>query len=553
VVKGAKVFNPYLGIFQEGDLAVAAGRVAGIGSYEGLETIDAQGGYLIAGLIDSHVHVESSMAGPLEFARAVSAAGVAAVVADPHEIANVAGLAGVRWLLEASENLPVDVFVMAPSCVPATPLERGGAELGPEEIAALLSHPRVLGLAEMMNYPGVLAGDPGVLAKMSGAALVDGHAPGLSGAALAAYAGAGIRTDHECLAPEEALERLALGQRVLLREGTAAKNLLSLLPALTPDLARFCHLCTDDRHAGDLAGEGSINHLLALAASSGLLPIASILRMATLNPAEHYGLADLGSLAPGRLASMALYPDLEGFKPLLAWKAGRLVAEGGLSTFPSTPPAPGPLEGTVRPGPLSSESLALPAAGREVRVIGVVPGQIVTESLRLAPKTSGGLILADPDGDVAKLAVWDRYGRGLPPAVGLIRGLGLRRGAIGTTVSHDSHNLAVAGASDGDMILCAKALAEAGGGLAAAEGGKILGLLPLPLGGLMSGLTIEETAKGCDLMAGLAKGLGCQRDPFMTLSFMSLPVIPKLKLTASGLVDVEAFKVVETAVGEERP
>ena len=584
VIKNASVYNPYASEFLRGDLAVTCGRVAGLGIFKGREEFDAGGGHLVAGLIDSHAHIESSMTSPWEFARALCATGVSGVVADPHEIANVAGMAGLKWLMEATENLPVDIYVMAPSCVPATGFEKGGAELSANDIARLLGHRRVLGLAEVMNYPGVIGGDLEVLGKMSKASLIDGHAPGLTGNALSAYVGAGVRTDHECMAPREATERILNGQRVLLREGTAAKNLIHLLPGLTPELARFCHLCTDDRHAGDLIDEGSINHLIALAVKQGSLPLASILNMATLNPSEHYGLSDSGSLAPGRLADMALYPDLVSFKPVMVWKGGRLVARDGKPLW-SPPPrlksalapksargqnqgqnqsrepqgsAPsldsGPLLDTVNLGSLTLESLAVEATGRKIRVIEVIPGQIVTGHLIIEPKAGDdGRFHADPERDMAKLAVWERYGSKTAPAVGFIQGLGIRRGAIGTTVSHDSHNLVAAGVSDKDILLCAKTLQDMGGGLVLAADGDVIGAMALPLGGLMSAMSLEETAKAIKALVKEASNLGLPAgaDPFMTLSFMSLPVIPSLKLTAGGLVDVDAFKIVTTVLPME--
>jgi adenine deaminase len=552
VIKGAQVYNPYDGQFHQGDLAVTGGRVAGLGSYSGWAEVDARGAYLVAGFIDSHVHIESSMAGPLEFAKSVSACGTTTVVADPHEIANVAGPAGLEWLIAATESLPINVFVMAPSCVPATPLERGGGTISVDDVQALLARPRVLGLAEMMNFPGVLACDSEALGKMTLAPLIDGHAPGLSGRELAAYVGVGISTDHECIRAEEASERLAMGQNVLLRQGTAAKNLLDLLAAVTPMNARFCQLATDDRNAQDLSIDGSINHLVALAARASDVPKPSILNMATLNAAEHYGLKDLGSLTPGKMADMALFPDLYDFRPSMVWKAGQLVAEGGRPVPRDQPwTDDSALRGSVRLGDASLDDLAIRADGPKIRVIGVVPGQIVTEHLVMTIPPSGGLFMADPDKDLCKLAVWDRYGRSRPPAKGFIWGLGLRRGALASTVSHDSHNLIAAGVSDEDMLACALELQRMGGGLAMALGGRIVASLPLPLGGLMSDLGLAEIAAAHDRLrlAGAQLGLNQDFDPFMALSFMSLPVIPSLKLTSEGLVDVQAFRHVPAVFG----
>ncbi|MDR1296525.1 MAG: amidohydrolase family protein [Deltaproteobacteria bacterium] len=564
-VRNARVYNPYLGDFQTGDLAVAGGRVVGMGRHKARVEIDAGGGFLIAGFIDSHVHLESSMASPAEFARCLAGNGVTTIVADPHEIANVAGLRGVEWLIAASRGLPVNVFLTAPSCVPATPLERGGGELTAGDIETLLREPTVLGLAEMMNYPGVLSGDPGVLDKLGRAGLADGHAPGLAGAALAAYVGAGISTDHECSTAAEARERLEMGQRVLLRQGTAARNLLDLLPVVTPLTARFCHLATDDRHAQDLDLDGSINHLVALAFKAADTPRNLVLNMATLNPAEHFGLRDLGSLAPGRIADMALYPDLSEMRPELVWKAGELVHAGpGRKTGPTPrvagvfgtagavgldgdattgPPDDSALRDTVVTGDIGEDDLRVPATGGKIRVIGVIPGQIVTEDLTMTVPAVDGFYPADPGKDLAKLAVWNRYRGGGPPAVGFVWGLGLKRGAFASTVSHDSHNLVAAGVSDRDMVACARELARLGGGLTMAAGGEILASLPLPLGGLMSELSVPEIAKELEKLglAGRELGFTQEFDPYMTLSFMSLPVIPALKLTSRGLVDVAAF------------
>jgi adenine deaminase len=551
VVKGAEVYNPFDGEFHHGDLAVAGGRVAGLGSYRGQVEVEANGAFLVAGFIDSHVHIESSMAGPLEFAKCISSFGTTTVVADPHEIANVSGLPGLEWLIEATEDLPINVFIMAPSCDPATPLERGGGTITGEDIKVLLKEPRVLGLAEMMNFPGVLAGAPEVLDKLTEAPLIDGHAPDLSGPPLAAYIGAGIATDHECIFPEQATERLRMGQKVLLRQGTAAKNLLALLPAVTPMTARFCQLATDDRHAQDLHLSGSINYLVALALRASKVSRPDILNMATINAAEHYGLKDLGALTPGRIADMALYPDLYDFKPSKVWKAGRLVAEDGHSTFEAPTVRDDALRGSVKLGPLSREDLVIRATGPKIRVIGVVPGQIVTEHLIMSIPPVDGRYEADPAKDICKLAVWDRYGRGRPPAVCVIWGLGLRRGALASTVSHDSHNLVAAGTDDLDLLTCAQELERIGGGLAIAVGGEIVASLPLPLGGLMSDLSLSEISAALDVlrMEGTKLGFTHDFDPFMTLAFMSLPVIPSLKLTAEGLVDVMAFEKVPAVFG----
>jgi adenine deaminase len=547
VVKNANIYNPFIGDFIKGDLAVTAGRVAGIGKYKGVKEIDAKGQFLISGFIDSHVHIESSMTCPCEFAKTVSAHGTTAVIADPHEIANVCGLKGLKWFLNESSDTPINTYFMAPSCVPASPIERGGANLSPRDIQSFLKFDRVLGLGEMMNYPGVLNLDDDVLAKLSAAPMIDGHSPGITGASLSAYIAAGITTDHECLTPDEALEHLKLGQRVLLRQGTAAKNLLDLLPAVTVYNSQFCHFATDDRHAEDLLTEGSINHLVSLAVKNSALPISAVLNMATLNPAVHYGLRDLGSLSPGKTADMALYPNLTDFKPSMVWHNGKLAAKDGKSVFSSRSGDAGEVRNTVKLGPISAQDLLVKADGENYRVIGVIADQIITESLVFPVKAVNGAIEADIENDVAKMAVWNRYGKPKPPAVGFIKGLGLKRGAIASTVSHDSHNLVAAGMNDQDMIACAQALEKMEGGLAVAKDGRIIASIALPFGGLMSDMSLLKTAAAlknirsqCALL-----GLEADADPFMILSFMNLPVIPALKLTVNGLVDVTAFDFVD--------
>jgi adenine deaminase len=551
VIKGAKVFDSFTGRFREGDLAVAEGRVAAFGTYEGLERVDGKNQYLLPGFIDSHVHVESSLCSPGEFARAVNAHGVTAVIADPHEIANVAGADGLRYFLEASENAPVDIYFMLPSCVPATPLEKGGATLTAADLEPFLSHPRVLGLGEMMNYPGVLARDPEVLRKLSlkrgeKRIVLDGHAPGVLGKALDAYASTGISSDHEATQAGELTAKLASGLFMLLREGSAAKNLYSLLSAVTPFTSRFCGLCTDDRHAKDILADGSVNHLVRLAMASGLIPLPELINMASLNPAVHYGLDRVGALAPGFDADMALYHDLWSFRPSKVWKNGRLTAQDGVSSWP--PPAPLESESRVRKsvvlGDPPVDCLRVSGkSGEKVRVIGLRENEIVTDCLLLELPTRKGLLLADPERNIAKIAVFNRYGARAEPAVGFLKNLGLRRGALASTVSHDSHNLVTVGASDADMLLCAQRARDLEGGLVVALDGKILAELALPLGGLMSLVSLSATAAAMTNLGEVLPALGFPEgaDPFMPLAFISLPVIPSLKLTDRGLVDVDKF------------
>ncbi len=549
VIKNAKIFNSFTGKFDSGDVALAGGRVAAVGEYQGLEEFDAQGRYLTPGLFDGHVHIESGMASPQEFTRALAALGTTSIVADPHEIANVAGLDGLNYLLEATEDAPVNVFVMLPSCVPATPLEWGGAKLTADDLAPFLGRPRVLGLAEMMNFPGVLAKDPEVLAKLRlpHGGQVDGHAPGLAGPELSAYASVGIRNDHECSTVQEAEDRLSRGLAVMLRQGSAARNLLNLLPAVNAFTAPFCFLATDDRHTEDLLNQGSINYLLRLAVGEGKLDPIQALRLATLHGPVHYGLKDLGAIAPGFRADLVLFPDLENFRPSRVWKDGRLAAENGRCLWPAPRPVDEEKVRTgLKLGPVTPETFRVPAAGSHLRVIGLNPGELVTDNLVLTPAPVGGCFVADPAADLAKMAVFERHRGSGHVALGFLKGLGLKRGAVATTIAHDSHNLVAAGMDDADMVLVVEEIRRLGGGLAVVADGRVLGSLALPLGGILSDRPLAEIGARLAELQGAVRGLGLAEgfDPFMTLAFMALPVIPSLKLTEAGLVDVNRFEVV---------
>lgn len=564
VIKNARVFNVFSGEFVKNDVAVQGGVIAALGDYSGEAEHDAAGTYLVPGFIDSHVHLESTMACPAEFARIVAAQGTSAVVADPHEIANVAGAAGLEYILAATEGLPITVYITLPSCVPASPLEWGGAKLSAADLKPFLGHPRVLGLGEMMNFPGVLAGTPEVMDKLRLASdrcdifgwrpRVDGHSPGLSGAALQAYIATGISSDHECTTVEEARERLALGMAVMLREGTAAKNLLTLLPAVTEHTASQCLLATDDIHLPELMDEGHINYLVKLAVRDGRVPLPTILKMASFNTARHYGLSDRGAIAPGYYADFALYPDLESWRPLAVWQRGKLVAAGGeclwtrtLDVEKTALPGAERIYHSVRPSSLAPDSLKIKAAGKNVRVIGVVPGQIITEHLMLDLPQTDGAYEADVEADIAKLAVLERHRGSGNLGLGFVRGLGLKCGAVASTVAHDSHNLIVAGMNDADMFAGIVALQKMQGGLVVVDGGEVLAALPLPIAGLMSeceagGIAVDMAKLGTAVQR--LRG-GLEGDIFMILSFLSLPVIPKLKLTEAGLVDVEKFEIVD--------
>ncbi len=547
LLTGGRVLNVFTGEIERVDVALHGGRVAGLGpGYEGRETTDLQGALVLPGLIDAHVHVESSLATPPEFARAVLPRGTTTVVSDPHEIANVHGLEGIRYMLGASEGLPLTVFVMASSCVPATDMSTSGAALDADDLAGLLDHPRVLGLAEVMNFPGVIHGDPGVGAKLDAfrGRPVDGHAPGVRGRALAAYVAAGPASDHECTTPEEATEKLRRGLTVFFREATNARNLRDLLPALTPENARRVCLCTDDRQPPDLLDEGGIDAMLRTVLDAGVEPVRAV-RLATLNPAEFFGLRDRGAVAPGRRADLLVVDELATLSIREVWAGGRRVArDGKLVGWPeraaTPPPAP-----AMRLS-LPERPFRIPARAGSVRVVEAVPDQLVTRALVLEPTVRGDEVVADAERDLAKLAVLERHTGSGRVGLGLVRGLGLREGALAGTVAHDHHNVIAAGMDDRSLTTAVRAVADAGGGLAVARGDELRALLPLPVGGLMSDRPMEEIRALLDEAVGAARALGSPlHDPFMALSFLGLEVIPALKLTDRGLVDVEAFRLVD--------
>ncbi|MDR1872910.1 MAG: adenine deaminase [Deltaproteobacteria bacterium] len=554
VIKGGSVYNVFTGEFSLREVAIYGDRIAGvgpIGSYKGRNELTVTG-YLIPGFIDSHAHVESTMASPQALAPILLENGVTTAVVDPHEIANVAGQKGLDFFLEDIAAAAMDFFLTLPSCVPATNLEKGGAVLNSQDLAPYLNHPQVIALGEMMNYPGVINQDPEVLAKIAlthkALKRVDGHAPLVSGLPLVAYRAAGVLSDHEAGSAAEAQEKLANGFWLMIREGTAARNLKDLWPAITPRNARFCLFATDDRHAQDLATEGSVNHLVRLA--QGLTPdlLPEILNMATLNPALFFGLRDRGAIAPGYLADFSWYPDLKSWFPHKVWKNGKLAVDGSALV---TPKAPSDRKGdndllkTVKIAPLKPESLKVPATGSKVRVIGLTPGQLLTDCLTLSWPATNGFYESQVEADIIKIAIWNRYGGDGTAKVGFIKGLGLKKGALAQTISHDSHHLVAAGVTDADILLAAQTVIDLDGGLALVNEGKVLGSLALPLGGLMSFQPVRAIARALEKLDKIGRDLGLPPgvDPFLALGFMGLPVIPKLKLTVSGLI--MDFKVVD--------
>jgi adenine deaminase len=546
VLRNGRVVNVLTGEVEEVDVALFEGRVAGLGpGYEGKAEEDLGGRYLLPGFIDAHVHVESSWATPPEFARAVVPRGTTTVVSDPHEIANVHGLEGIRYMLEASEGLPLTVFVMASSCVPATHMGTAGAELDAGALESLLTHPRVLGLAEVMNFPGVIQGDPGILAKLEAfrGRVVDGHAPGVTGRALNAYVAGGPGSDHESTTPDEALEKLRRGLFLYLREATNARNLRDLLPALTPDNRRRVALCTDDRQPPDLMDEGGIDAMLRLLIEAGTPPVEAI-RMATLNPAEHFGLHDRGAIAPGRRGDLVVADSLEDIEADEVYAAGRRVAQGGRPLEWELPPPPPPPPPSMRVDWQRVET-GIPAREGRVRVIEVVPDQIVTGAREMEPRVEGGQVVADPSRDLLKIVVIERHRGSGRVGVGLVTGMGLKDGAIAGTVAHDHHNIVAVGADDVSILTAARGVARMGGGLTVARGGNELASLALPVGGLMSLAPFSSIREELDRIVGAARGLGSPlHDPFMAMSFLALEVIPALKITDMGLVDVRRFEPV---------
>lgn len=553
VLKGGRVFAGFSGTFKPCDIAISQGYIAGLGQYFGRCEVDLQGKYVTPGFIDAHVHIESSMLTPHGFARTVVPKGTTTVVADPHEIANVAGGDGIRYMLNAAEKLPMQVKFMLPSCVPATALEDNGARLAAEDLAPFLAKSAVLGLGEMMDMAGVLAGDESVwqkLALVKERGLVDGHAPGLTAKELMGYAAAGIMSDHECVTPEEAELRLAAGMYLLIREGSAAHNLAALLPAITPANSRFCCFCTDDRHPGDLLANGGINAMVRQAVKAGI-PVQQALQMATVNTAVYFGLKDCGVIAPGRRADLLVFENLTEWEPVQVYCKGTLVAEQGETAgevwqdcMPQA--VPPRLLDSVRLASGEEFSLDLPLAGGQANVIELVPQQLLTKRRFLSVPVKDGFAVADTHQDLLKLAVWERHkGTGLC-GLGLVKGFGLRRGAIAQTIGHDSHNLIAIGTNDEDMRAAAKQLAACGGGVVIVVDGIVRKCLELPVGGLMTTKPAAEVARKAKAMEELAYSLGvrCEYDPFLTLAFLSLPVIPELKLSNRGLVDVLAGRII---------
>ena len=542
VLKNATYVNVFSNELCHGDIAVAEGLIVGMGEYHGKVEVDVSGKLVLPGFIDAHIHLESSLVSPTEFAKAVLPHGTTTVITDPHEIANVMGTDGIEYMLQATEDLPVDVRFMLPSCVPATPLDESGANLDYRAIDSFYDHPRVQGLAEMMNYVGVVNGDGQVVEKIVASQAhhkkIDGHAPGLSGKDLNAYIAAGVYSDHECSDMEDAMNKLRLGQYIMIREGTAARNLEALMPLLTSQYVDRCMFCTDDKHPNDLLEKGHIDYIVKKAISLGADPIVGV-KAACHNAARYFLLNNRGAIAPGYLGDFVIIDDFQHFEIEMVYKRGVLMYDGQLRDFPAPEIDPYLVKrahDTFHVAHLTAEDFS---DGRPHAVIGMIPGEIVTQDAGYADH-------ADPEQDILKIAVIERHKNTHHIGLGYIKGYGLKRGAVATSISHDSHNIIVVGATDEDMAAAANRIVENRGGITVMENGQVLGEVTLSIAGIMSDDSLVMVNSALEDAKDEAFGLGVSRgiDPFMTLSFMALPVIPSLRITTRGVFDVSSQRYI---------
>lgn len=547
VIKNANIVNVLSEEIHEADIAIADGIIAGIGeNYHGEKEININGAFVTPSFIDGHVHLESSMMLPKEFAKAVLPAGTTTVIIDPHEIANVFGLHGISFMHEAVKNLPMDVYTMLPSCVPATPFETSGFDLNSYDLSLLIDKPWVLGIAEMMNFPGVLNLDKNVMAKLELAKQkdkrIDGHAPMLSNKDLCAYIASGVKSDHECTTPNEAIEKLRLGMYLMIREGTAAKDLNALIPVLKNCNTRKCLFVTDDRHPSDL--KEHINGMVRRSVEAGVDPIKAV-QCASLNTAEYFGLKNLGAVAPGYKADLLILPDLKTFKPDMVIKGGKTVYEnGGLTVNFEEAEVPS-VRGSVNVKWIERDDFRINALSDTARTIEIIPHQLVTKSTISKIKVENGNAVSNVETDTLKICVIERHRATGNIGKGFVKGFNIKNGAIASTVAHDSHNMIVVGTNDEDMYIAAVELVKTQGGKVVVSNGQVLSKLPLPIAGLISNEKFEYVVDKCEELNNAAHSIGCTlEDPFMTMGFLSLPVIPELKITDKGIFDTTKFDFV---------
>jgi adenine deaminase len=546
LLTNARIINTFTAEIEKSNVAISQGRIAGIGDYsQAKQKIDLKGKYLAPGLINGHIHTESSLLHISEYARAVVPRGTSAIVTDLHEIANVAGLKGIRYLMDCARTLPMDCYFMAPSCVPATHLETSGAELGAKELKVALRWKNVIGLGELMNFPGVLMRDKEVLKKvrLAKGKVIDGHAPRVSGKDLNAYLTAGASSDHESTTFEEGREKLRRGMYLMIREGSSEKNLDELLPLVTDKTYKRCLFVTDDRTCADLLREGDIDAVVRKAIAKGLDPIRAV-QMATINTAEHFRLRRVGAIAPGYAANIIVIDDLSKLSVDMVFHKGKLVAQDGKPLFSSSWRSDPGITHSVNIKPFGIEALKIPASRKNLPIIEIVPSQVTTKGIKLEPKVRDGFVVPDIERDILKLVVVERHKASGNIGLGLVKGFGIKKGALGSSIAHDSHNIIVAGTNDQDIFAAVKEIERLEGGLVAASGGKIRGSLALPIAGLLSEEPLEAVVSKLEELQKIAADLGCVLpSPFATLSFLALAVIPELRLTDKGLVDVVAFKL----------
>ena len=544
VLRGGRVFDLITGDLAESDVAICGDTIAGVfGDYEARQVIDCTGRILVPGFIDTHLHIESSLVTPYEFDRCVGPRGVTTAICDPHEIANVCGLTGIRYFLEASAETVMDIRVQLSSCVPSTHMETAGAQLSAADLVPLMDHPRVIGLAEFMNFPGVLFKDPGCLEKLAAfrGRHIDGHAPLLRGKDLNGYISAGIRTEHEATTAQEALEKLRKGLRVLIREGSVSKDLQALVPILTERHAPYLAFCTDDRNPLDIAEHGHLDYMIRTAIALGAPPLA-VYRAASLSAAEAFGLKDRGLIAPGKRADIAVIDTLEGCHASLVLCGGVVAGDAAYAARRIAAPV---ARQSVKAPPVTAQSFRTGGNRAETPVIGILPGKIITEHLTYDIAPEGGDKRTDIARDLVKIAVVERHGVNGNLATGFVKGFGLKRGAIASTVCHDHHNIAVVGATPEDMAFAVTRLGQIEGGFVVVDGGRVLAELPLPVAGLMSLEPFEAVRDSLIALRAAARSLGVTlEEPFLQLAFLCLPVIPHLKITDHGMVDVDRFEVI---------